>query len=284
MDGEFTAKIAVGSDDKNYPDVVISGVKTTISVPTFTLKTDNLKFDSKQGSINSDKAFNGSTTVAKGDKIVLTPAPEEGYEFDKFEIVAGLEAAGQDGNSYSFKVEGDKDPEIKAIFKAKGATVTYNTPDAAQGTLRVTKAENNELVPSGNTVPVGTKLLITAKAKDGYNVGDVTFTWADKSTEIPSIKGTVTEIESNYIVLDNNGIQGDINNAQDDLISNQERYEQILNELGESSISIAQGEGMITGGSSTTVNLEPTTEVYKPTAPSGFFDRLCNFFAKLFGR
>ena len=85
-------------------------------------------------------------------------------------------------------------------------------------------------------------------------------------------------------ILDNNGIQGDINNAQDDLISNQERYEQILNELGESSISIAQGEGMITGGSSTTVNLEPTTEVYKPTAPSGFFDRLCNFFAKLFGR
>lgn len=37
------------------------------------------------------------------------------------------------------------------------------------------------MVASGNTVPVGTKLLITAKAKDGYNVGDVTFKKADKS-------------------------------------------------------------------------------------------------------
>ena len=73
------------------------------------------------------------------------------------------------------------DPVIEAAFKAKGATVTYNTPDAAQGTLRVTKAENNELVASGNTVPVGTKLLITAKAKDGYNVGNVSFKKADKS-------------------------------------------------------------------------------------------------------
>lgn len=132
--------------------------------------------------------------MKRGQVIKLTPKYNPGYEFDKFEIVAGLEAAGQDGNSYSFKVKGDKDPEIKAIFKAKGATVTYNTPDAAQGTLRVTKAENNELVASGNTVPVGTKLLITAKAKDGYKVEDsnVSFRKADKITDISSIKGTVT--------------------------------------------------------------------------------------------
>ena len=45
----------------------------------------------------------------------------------------------------------------------------------------MTKVENNELVASGNTVPVGTKLLITAKAKDGYNVGNVSFNKADKS-------------------------------------------------------------------------------------------------------
>lgn len=165
-------------------------MKTTISVPTFTLKTDNLKFDSKQGSINSNKAFNGSTTVAKGDKIVLTPAPEEGYEFDKFTSYKGVSEPTLDGNAYTFIVLGDVDPVIEAAFKAKGATVTYNTPDAAQGTLRVTKAENNELVASGNTVPVGTKLLITAKAKDGYNVGNVTFKKADKTTNITPAPGT----------------------------------------------------------------------------------------------
>ena len=182
MDGEFTAKIAVGSDDKNYPDVVICGVPVKVKAATFILdKANKITIEPKgAGTINAEPADKLSS-LTRNTVVKLTPAPESGYEFDKFEIVAGLEAAGQDGNSYSFKVKGDKDPEIKAIFKAKGATVTYNTPDAAQGTLRVTKAENNELVASGNTVPVGTKLLITAKAKDGYNVGDVTFKKADKS-------------------------------------------------------------------------------------------------------
>ena len=181
FDGELTFDVEV--TDTNYPGVIISGVKTTISAPKFTLKKDNLKFDSKQGSINSDKKFDDSQIVKKGDKIVLTPAPEEGYEFDKFTSYKGVSEPTLDGNAYTFIVLGDVDPVIEAAFKAKGATVTYNTPDAAQGTLRVTKAENNELVASGNTVPVGTKLLITAKAKDGYQVedGNVSFKMADKS-------------------------------------------------------------------------------------------------------
>lgn len=195
MDGEFTAKIAVGSNDKNYPDVVICGVPVKVNAATFALdKANKITIEPKgAGTINVTEPEDSKlSSLTRNTVVKLTPAPNSGYEFDKFEIVAGLEAAGQDGNSYSFKVNGDKDPEIKAIFKAKGATVTYNTPDAAQGTLRVTKAENNELVPSGNTVPVGTKLLITAKAKDGYEVGNVSFKKADKSTGIPSIEGTVT--------------------------------------------------------------------------------------------
>ena len=179
FDGELTFDVEV--TDTNYPGVIISGVKTTITAPTFTLKADNLRFDSKQGTITSNITFDGSKTVKKGDKIVLTPAPEDGYEFDKFTSYKGVSEPTLDGNAYTFTVLGDVDPVIEAAFKAKGATVTYNTPDAAQGTLRVTKVENNELVASGNTVPVGTKLLITAKAKDGYKVGDVTFKKADKS-------------------------------------------------------------------------------------------------------
>lgn len=124
FDGEVTFDVKV--TDTNYPGVVISGVKTTISVPTFTLKTDNLKFDSKQGTINSDKKFDNSQIVKKGDKIVLTPAPEEGYEFDKFTSYKGVSEPTLDGNAYTFTVLGDVDPVIEAAFKAKGATVTYN--------------------------------------------------------------------------------------------------------------------------------------------------------------
>lgn len=196
FDGEVTFDVEV--TDTNYPGVVISGVKTTITAPKFTLKTENLKFDDKQGTITSNINFDGSKTVKKGDKIVLTPAPEEGYEFDKFTSYKGVSEPTLDGNAYTFTVLGDVDPVIEAAFKAKGATVTYNTPDAAQGTLRVTKAENNELVASGNTVPVGTKLLITAKAKEGYKVGDVTFKKADKTTDISVTQGTNTYTEKTW--------------------------------------------------------------------------------------
>lgn len=197
MDGEFTAKIAVGSDDKNYPDVVICGVPVTVNPATFELKTEKIKITPEgAGSIVSDPT--DLSGLKREQVIKLTPKYNSGYEFEKFQNLVGLESVGQDGNTYSFKVLGDKDPEIEAVFKAKGATVTYNTPDAAQGTLRVTKAENNELVPSGNTVPVGTKLLITAKAKDGYKVGNVSFKKADKTTDITHseiINETVTDTE-----------------------------------------------------------------------------------------
>lgn len=196
FDGDVTFDVEV--TDTNYPGVIISGVKTTISAPMFTLKKDNLKFDSKQGTITSNINFDGSKTVKKGDKIVLTPAPNDGYAFDKFTSYKGVSEPTLDGNAYTFTVLGDVDPVIEAAFKAKGAKVTYNTPDAAQGTLRVTKAENNELVASGNTVPVGTKLLITAKAKDGYNVGDVTFKKADKTTDITPTSGTNTDPEKTW--------------------------------------------------------------------------------------
>lgn len=185
MDGDFTAKIAVGSDDKNYPGVVICGVPVTVNPATFELKAEKIKITPEgAGSIVSDPT---DLSGLKRELVIkLTPKYNSGYEFEKFQNLVGLESVGQDGNTYSFKVLGDKDPEIEAVFKAKGATVTYNTPDAAQGTLRVTKAENNELVASGNTVPVGTKLLITAKAKDGYQVedGNVSFKMADKSTSV----------------------------------------------------------------------------------------------------
>lgn len=201
MDGEFTAKIAVGSDDKNYPGVVICGVPVKVNAATFILdKANKITIEPKDaGTINVTEPEDSKlSSLTRNTVVKLTPAPNSGYEFDKFEIVAGLEVAGQDGNSYSFKVKGDKAPEIKAIFKAKGATVTYNTPDAAQGTLRVTKAENNELVASGNTVPVGTKLLITAKAKDGYEVGTVTFKKADKTSAINPKEETSTGTEKTW--------------------------------------------------------------------------------------
>ena len=66
------------------------------------------------------------------------------------------------------------------------------------------------------------------------------------------------------------------------LENNTYTYEQIVEQLGDSTSDVIQGMTKVEGG--TMVSLEPIIEVVQPSAPTSFFDKLCNFFAKLFGR
>ena len=68
MDGDFTAKIAVGSDDKNYPGVVIKGVNTSIDKPSFAVKAE--VNDEKMGQVTTtatdNKAEKGASRLDQG--------------------------------------------------------------------------------------------------------------------------------------------------------------------------------------------------------------------------
>lgn len=72
MDGEFTAKIAVGLDDKNYPGVVICGVPVKVNPATFELKNEKITITPKDaGSIESDPT--NLSGLKRGQVIKLTP-------------------------------------------------------------------------------------------------------------------------------------------------------------------------------------------------------------------
>lgn len=66
------------------------------------------------------------------------------------------------------------------------------------------------------------------------------------------------------------------------LSQNQYTYQQMVDELGQSTTQIT--DGMVVAGEGTKVSLEPIVEVANPVPPTSFFDKLCSFFAKLFGR
>lgn len=66
------------------------------------------------------------------------------------------------------------------------------------------------------------------------------------------------------------------------LSQNQYTYQQMVDELGQSTTQIT--DGMVVAGEGTKVSLEPIVQVATPSAPTSFFDKLCSFFAKLFGR
>ncbi len=86
------------------------------------------------------------------------------------------------------------------------------------------------------------------------------------SNELNSISETEKQLQSQNQQLENNTYT----------------YEQIVEQLGDSISDVIQGMTKVEGG--TMVSLEPIIEVVQPSAPTSFFDKLCNFFAKLFGR
>lgn len=79
-----------------------------------------------------------------------------------------------------------------------------------------------------------------------------------------------------------NEAENNLQNETETLQENQFTYQQMVDELGSSTTEIT--EGMVQAGGGTLVNLEPVVEVVNPVAPTSFFDKLCSFFAKIFGR
>lgn len=93
---------------------------------------------------------------------------------------------------------------------------------------------------------------------------------------------TFNMINISSLVEQSNQAQLEITQQQEALQSAQSAYEQQMSEAGITETAIT--EGITPGGSGSAVDLSPGKVSPTYQAPSSFWDRLCNFFAKLFGR
>lgn len=172
MHGDYIAKIKLESE--TTPGVIICGVPVKVSAAQFklTVKTNG------KGKVTADPA-DGTTTLEKGQPVVLTPVPEDGYTFTDFTDIKGLTKSGVDGNKYSYTVTGDDDPTITANFKAGSSSIEITQP--ANGTIKVLDESGKEVTnPAvGSTVEVQVNANFGYEVKTVYN-GDTPLTDEDK--------------------------------------------------------------------------------------------------------
>ena len=160
VDGNYTAKVKIESE--TCPGAIICGIPVNVSAAQFTLTVTN----SEHGKIDSNPT-SGSTSLVKGQEVVLTPIPDEGYTFTEFTNVKGLTFVRKDGNATVYKVTGDVDPEIKGNFTAGSSTITITQP--SNGSIKVLDENGNPV----SAPAVGSTVTIRVEARDGYEVDKV---------------------------------------------------------------------------------------------------------------
>lgn len=224
MDGTYTANIVVASTNKSYPGLVFGNVTLVVDPVEFVLKDDGT--NKTQGSYQvyeqpANAVVTESTKLNKGDELLVTPKPNDGYVFKSFIVNNGLtkiaSIEGDPENSARYKVVGNVDPTIKAEFSYGTAKLTY-TASSAYGTVKVFEGridnyDDSKKLSSGATLEVGSYVTIEAKANDGNTVAKVTMngndiTSLDKDNNAGIFKAEVlVPAEGVDILVDFGGIE-----------------------------------------------------------------------------
>lgn len=202
VSGTYKADIQISKENKTYPGVIFSDV--TLNVEPATFKLTFLESDATQGTC-SVKSPAQTDNLKKDDVVVIIPNPntENGYTFSHFESLKGLVQVESEedvtGNEYRFKVKGDVDPEIKAVFVKGNVKVEFNANNY-NGKIAVYKGANYtgaDALVSGTELLVGSEISIVAEVySTDYSIEDVTLNGTsimDKNTsEITGVyKATV---------------------------------------------------------------------------------------------
>lgn len=120
--------------------------------------------------LNGSDAVVSGSSVSVGTTLTIVPSPADGYQIQS--VKANDDVISAVDGVYSYTALDDV--TFAATFvkpEEFRPTVTITTPDSSQGTLAV--YYGSELVKSGDTVPFGTEITISAKANTGYKLSAV---------------------------------------------------------------------------------------------------------------
>lgn len=141
--------------------------------------------------------------VTYGTELTITAIPNQGYTTAW--VKAGdvdLTPTSPTSNTYTYTVKGDV--KIDASFvkdESKSAMLTIVAP--TNGTITVTSAAG-QAYGNGESIPVGTEIIVTATAKDGYKLTKITVDGRPKSydsyTSEESVNYTVPENATAIVV------------------------------------------------------------------------------------
>ena len=166
VDGTFIAKAVI----KNGP--TYDNIKLIVNEATMPLTIIESEGGKLNATYTNGTAIASSEEIEEGKNIVLNPAPEKGYAFDKFEV-KGLDVVDAEKHIYKVNIERDAKGfdvlSAKALFKAGTYTVTVKATGTDNGSFKIINLSNsNEEFTSTKNVSYGDKLKVVAKAAPGY--------------------------------------------------------------------------------------------------------------------
>lgn len=127
----------------------------------------------------TNEAIYSGSRVAMGTEILVKATEKEGYQIKTLEI--GDQSYSRelldviDGATKEIRHKVAKHITIKATYEAlkELVAITWKTPLASEGTLKVTKEGDSAELASGSTVEKGCKVTITATPSEGYQVENI---------------------------------------------------------------------------------------------------------------
>ena len=166
VDGTFTAKAVI----KNGP--TYDNIKLIVNKATMPLTIIESEGGKLNATYTNGTPIASSAGIEEGKNIVLNPAPEKGYAFDKFEV-KGLDVVDAEKHIYKVNIERDAKGfdvlSAKALFKAGTYTVTVKATGTDNGSFKIINLSNsNEEFTSTKNVSYGDKLKVVAIAAPGY--------------------------------------------------------------------------------------------------------------------
>lgn len=166
VNGTFTAKAVI----KNGP--TYDNIKLTVEKAAMPLTIIESEGGKLNATYTNGKRITTGVEIEEGKNIVLNPAPETGYAFDKFEV-EGLDVVDAEKHIYKVNIERDSKGidvlSAKALFKAGTYTVTVKATGTDNGSFKIINLSNsNEEFTSTKNVSYGDKLKVVAIAAPGY--------------------------------------------------------------------------------------------------------------------
>lgn len=182
---------------------------TAIQADTFTVSLaqasgGDYKKVTVSSTIKNGKVVASPMTVKAGETVTLTVTPDEGYDIK--EVKYGTTVIEPKDEAYSFEMP-DTDVTVTATFEAKKYNVDItksieNGDVTIKGGTGFTAAVASEGDEEGTpaTATVGTKVTVTAKAKDGYELDKIEVKDADNNSVPVRTSGEFTMPAANVTV------------------------------------------------------------------------------------
>ena len=149
------------------------------------------------GKGGSAGTVDGVKTAKSGDIVKIKATADDGYDFDKWEVISGnIQIKDESSSETSFEVKG-----VDEAIKVKAAFVKKDKPEPDTYSVTVKTDGNGEASASAKSGKTGDKINLSAKADKGWKFVKWNVVSGDIALEDPENEDTSFVIRDSDVVI-----------------------------------------------------------------------------------